>query len=314
MQHYDLGCTSDKIWNLPELIKFLAHNQHQHIQIRIDPEAICLANVGLYDILDCFQFERVDLRTFNPLEHHEVYNVYKKDLDFWFAQTIDIDVNLHAWTKNKKFMCLFGRPTASRLGLGAYLYRHYKDLCHLHFSATTQVDNLPQFELDKLLEYNIKSIEDAGMLINHLPLLLESSENYTWCRGYDYNDKLTAYYKDILIDVVVESHVAGDTFFPTEKTARPMWLKKPFVMFGSRNYLEYLRQMGFKTFDKFWNEEYDGFEGPDRFKRLLLLIDDLAQRSVEQLNQMYQDMQPILEHNYQLLLNKSYNKQITKIL
>ena len=48
-------CANDKIWNLTDLIEFLANNQHSDIQILINPEAIDLSMLGLYDLLDCFQ-------------------------------------------------------------------------------------------------------------------------------------------------------------------------------------------------------------------------------------------------------------------
>jgi hypothetical protein len=84
-------------------------------------------------------------------------------------------------------------------------------------------------------------------------------------------------------------------------------------MFASRNYLDYLHQMGFQTFCNYWSEEYDGYEGRDRFLKILELIDSLSQLSIQELDNMYKDMQHILDHNYQLLMNQSYKKEITYI-
>jgi hypothetical protein len=146
-------------------------------------------------------------------------------------------------------------------------------------------------------------------------LYLAPPDRYTHCNGYDFSDPLTNFYQDILIDIVVESHVAGDTFYPTEKTVRPMWLKKPFIVFASKDYLEYLRQLGFKTFYNYWSEDYDGYEGRDRYVKILELIASLAKKSSAELEEMYQDMQLILEHNYNLLLTQSYNiNNIQKVI
>ena len=71
--------------------------------------------------------------------------------------------------------------------------------------------------------------------------------------------------------------------------------------------------MGFKTFSEFWDESYDGHEGRDRFVKILELIDSLANKSTTELEQMYQGMQDILDHNYNLLLNQTYNTTITGI-
>jgi hypothetical protein len=107
--------------------------------------------------------------------------------------------------------------------------------------------------------------------------------------------------------------VLGNTFYPTEKTTRPIWLKKPFIIFGSKNYLDYLHQLGFKTFYEFWSEDYDGYEGRDRYVKILQLIDNLAKKSTVELTQIYQDMQSILDYNYNLLMTQSYNTNISYI-
>ena len=317
MVTFNLAAVSDKIWNLNELINFLSKNQNSHIAIKMDPEAVCLENLGLYNLLDSFDFLQVDIHTENPLESHKKYNIIVNSGNPWLKKKETVDHSLHIWNTKKIFYCLFGRPTASRLGIASHLYIHFRTDSHIHFSASTHPDNLEQFELNKLLSYNTPSIQPAGELINQLPLLLELSNRYTATNGYYYNDPLTNYYQDIFIDIVVESHVAGNTFYPTEKTTRPMWLKKPFIIFASRDYMCYLRQMGFQTWQTpestFWSEDYDGYEGRERYIRILALIDELAKKSKEELEEMYLAMQPILDHNYNLLVTQSYNKTITKI-
>ena len=314
MNQFTVQCTSDKIWNQGKLLNFLLLNQHKQIELRLQPEAICLRNLGLYDLLDQFSFLSVNIRTWNPLESHDVYNIIFIGDNFWFKKIENIDHSLHGWNKNKIFYCLFGRPTASRLGLAAHLYTNHKEKSHIHFSTAPSDDNLDQFELDKLLHYDINSIESAGKLIVDMPVLLSEPDLYTPVNGYNYQDPLTNLYKDILIDVFSESHVAGTTFFPTEKTTRPMWLKKPFIVFASRDYLCYLRQMGFRTFGDFWNEDYDGYEGKDRYIRILKLIDEIASMSAIELENIYYDMSYTLDHNYNLLMSQTYKNQITSII
>lgn len=313
MPAFTVAGTSDKIWNYNDLLNFLIANQHNSIDLTIEPEAICLENLGLYNLLDKFNFEQVTINTRNPLEQHANYSIVRMDDNFWFNKIETIDPELHVWNQNKIFYCLFGRPTASRLGLAGYLFSKHAVLSHLHFSAVTTDDELMQFELDKLLAYRPASIQEAGGMINQLPLLLSSPERYTKYNGYDYTDPLTNLYQDIFVDVLSESHVTGNTFFPTEKTIRPMWLKKPFIVFASRNYLDYLHQMGFRTFNDCWSEEYDGYEGRDRFLKILELINTLANKSLIELQTMYWNMQYTLDHNYNLLLNQNYNTNITYI-
>jgi hypothetical protein len=72
--------------------------------------------------------------------------------------------------------------------------------------------------------------------------------------------------------------------------------------------------MGFRTFHDFWDEDYDGFETKDRLLRMYQVIRDIATRPVNELVEMHKQMQPILDHNYNLLMSQSYDTTITKII
>ena len=309
---FKISCVSDKIWNMTEFVDFLARNQNNEIELMMFPEAVCLETLGIYKILDSFSFSKVTIHTYNPFETHDKYHIEFLS-NFWFEQKQNIDASLHTWNNNKKFFCFYHRPTAGRLGIAAYLNHCHQQDSLIHFSASTDEDDLIQFELDKLLSFDKASVKTAGDLVQSLPMLLGSPDRYTHWQGYYYDDPLTDFYKDILIDVVVESHVSGTTFFPTEKTLRPMWLKKPFIVFGSKNYLLYLRQMGFRTFADFWDEDYDGYETKDRYVKILTLLDQLSKKSHTELETMYRDMQYSLQHNYDLLQKQTYTTDLTYI-
>jgi hypothetical protein len=79
------------------------------------------------------------------------------------------------------------------------------------------------------------------------------------------NLSLLAFYDQFQIELVAESITRGPSFFPTEKTVRPIIGGRPFMTFAPKNFLKNLRQMGFRTFDTVWSEEYDSLEGPDRW-------------------------------------------------
>ena len=325
MPNIDVHCNNDKIWNLQELIGFLNQHQHGGITININPEAPDLTAVGLYDLLDNFQFESVIIKTCNPFEQHDIYHIkLRLVVNPFLTHHPTIDQSIHQWNSKKIFLTLFGRPTAGRLAIAAYLLKNHLDKSHIHFNSLPNEDNIGLFEFDKLSQYDKSLLGAAAELLKHLPLTIIPNE-YTdfikenikiqgdaWITKI-INDPLTNCYQDILVDCVSESHVLGRTFFPTEKTTRPMWCKKPFVIFGSRDHLAYLRQMGFQTFYQFWDEDYDGYEGRDRLIRILKLVDWLGSQSMETLEHMYQHMQPILEHNYNLLMSQSYTKIVQEI-
>ena len=313
VKEFRISAVSDKFWNKDKFVKFLFDNQGSRIRLVSDPEAICMRILGVYEMLESFGYQDVTIVTENPLEVHPLFKI-KLVKNHCFLMSQKIDERYHSWSQSKIFYALFGRPTAARLAIGSYLAEKYQDRSHLHFSADPHPDNLEQFEFDKLLQYDISSVRRAGDLITRLPLLLSSSHRYSAFNHYDYQDPLTDFYRDILVDVVVENHVQGNTFYPSEKTLRPVWLKKPFIVFASRDYLCYLRQMGFRTFYEFWDEDYDGYETRERLLRIYNVVDWIASRDLGTLEKMYESMQPILEHNYNLLLTQTYKDEITKIV
>jgi hypothetical protein len=316
-QKFTITGTNDKLWHLEQLIHFLVENQNKDISLTINPEAISLRELGLYNVLDNFKFASVNIHTDNQLETHDKYKIIVNIDNIFLQEKSNISTTLHSWNGSKIFLNFYGRPTAGRLGIASHLLSEHKNNSLIHFSFGNSLDDFPHYELDKLLEYDINSIEKVGRLITKMPMKQASTNGYSNTR-YNFSDQLTQMYQNIFVDIVGETHVLGTTFYPTEKTTRPMWLKKPFIIFGSRDYLCYLRQLGFQTFqtldDTYWSEDYDGYEGRERYLRILTLIDELAKKSKKELEEMYQMMKPILDHNYNLLVTQSYKKTIKKII
>jgi hypothetical protein len=82
---------------------------------------------------------------------------------------------------------------------------------------------------------------------------------------------------------------------------------------ASKFYLGYLKQIGFKTFNDFWPEAYDNEDGKLRYLSILALIDRLALLPMDELVELNNKMQHIVNHNYQLLTSRQFNKNVTKI-
>lgn len=107
------------------------------------------------------------------------------------------------------------------------------------------------------------------------------------------NLSLLKFYDQFHVEIVSESYVYGETFFPTEKTVRPLSAGKPIIVMGPRHFLRRLQQQGFKTWSDFWDESYDDLEGPARVAAIQQLITDLAPR----LNKILPAIIPYAKHN-----------------
>jgi hypothetical protein len=93
----------------------------------------------------------------------------------------------------------------------------------------------------------------------------------------------------------------------TEKIFKPIVLRMPFVLAGCAHNLEYLCSYGFRTFGDYWDESYDTIEDPVlRIKAITQVIKTINSLSLKQQKNMLLDMQPILEHNYQLFNDPAF--------
>jgi hypothetical protein len=306
---------SNYIWNRLELIDFLVQNQGQNIVLTTKSEGCCCRAIGLYDLLGKFSFKSVTIISPNQLEHHKQYHINIHAPWKFFTVSNTIDTLYHTWNKNKVFATIYGRPLWHRIGLVAHLKKYYSDISLLGCLADPgSSDNRELFEVSRLFRHDPHSLQNFAEIWKQLPMALHNVAEYT--PGQQLSDGYIAQtknlYPNFLIDIVAEPFTDGDCFFATEKTVRPMMLKKPFILMGSKNHLNYLHQMGFRTFSDFWNEDYDGYEGKERYSKILNLIDILAQKSIAELEHMYWDMQYTLDYNYNLLLTQTYNKIITE--
>ena len=121
--------------------------------------------------------------------------------------------------------------------------------------------------------------------------------------GAAINSTIISWYDSFFCDVITETFFSGRTFFPTEKTTRPLLCRNAFVVHGPRNYLKHLRELGFRTFSQYWSEEYDHYEGYARCKKMYEVIGEIAQKDTDALHSMHNHMSELLEHNRQRMLS-----------
>ena len=148
-------------------------------------------------------------------------------------------------------------------------------------------------------------VEEAITNINQLPELRIDFEDHDYIPNQSMLlsplDKLM----ESFIFVVTETCYWQNKTHLTEKIFKPIVLRMPFLLVGCVNNLAYLRSYGFKTFSDFWDEGYDSIEDPIlRMQSVVGILKDIASMSPEQQLSMLRDMEPILEHNYNLF-NKS---------
>jgi hypothetical protein len=110
------------------------------------------------------------------------------------------------------------------------------------------------------------------------------------------------FYKDSLISIVTETNYNQNEVTTTEKTFKPMMHKHPLIMVGSPKTLQALKDMGYKTFGQWWSEQYDNIHDPtERMKEIYRIIEEIGTWSNEKILQFKKEVQPTVEHNYEIV-------------
>lgn len=98
----------------------------------------------------------------------------------------------------------------------------------------------------------------------------------------------------------------------TEKIAKPIIGRRPFVVFAGYRYLRNLRRLGFKTFDKVIDESYDEIEEFEQ--RWQSAADALKALSLCDPEQIYYKTEKIRIHNYKHFLNTNWHQYVSEEL
>ena len=113
-----------------------------------------------------------------------------------------------------------------------------------------------------------------------------------------------------LFHIVTETIFYENKLHLTEKIFKPIVARRPFLLLAAAGNLKYLKKYGFLTFDKWIDESYDDEIDPD--KRILKVVGEIKRLSnlpKTELDKLYEERQPTLEHNF-----KWFYKDFKKII
>ena len=109
-------------------------------------------------------------------------------------------------------------------------------------------------------------------------------------------------YNDTKYSLVAETNDTNDEIFMTEKIWKPIIAQQPFVVHGNYLYLQRLREMGFKTFANYFDEDYDLEIDKDmRMDKIVNTCRDLLTRNWQDI---YLQTQALRKHNFDTFFNK----------
>ena len=187
----------------------------------------------------------------------------------------------------------------------AMTYNLYKqDLLKHGLASCSEYENFSYPQIDQSTDQYMAELKGFDTVSfeqfkQQLPYKIDGKENMHERRWDE-----SHLFKDVFLMLVNETHQPDHTVFITEKTYRCINYCRPFIINGDKDSLSYLKEMGFKTFDRFWDESYDYADTDhERITKLTDIVRDVCNRSEEELLDQYKDMLPIISHNYNILKN-----------
>ena len=292
------------------------YQKNGKVFINTNSEGLCLQTAGVYQTLDyiceVFKFNKKNfiINTPNSEETHTDYTInYAKNhwIDFCKSQFF---YNSQKNNELKNIGCFIGKPNWHRLIIASWIYNNKKVLLTCHYNPKDERHCIDS----ELTDINRNAPNELPGVVSFLPncpiFLDEGFLNYTIGPPTHYN--ILSHYSGIFVDLVIETYVSGKTFFPTEKTLRPIIAKTPFIIMGPQGYLGNLKRMGFQTFGAWWDEEYDNFSGYARLQKIKKISDLVLNWDNRKLHSILDEMTNVLEHNRALLQSINGNK--TKLI
>ena len=132
--------------------------------------------------------------------------------------------------------------------------------------------------------------------------------------NYTHNKMDNALYQQCFLQVVTETVFNYPMSCFTEKSAKPLLNKRPFVMVGAPGSLANLKSIGFKTFSDFWSEDYDTIADPElRIMAIVDIIEWVCAQSVTDLQSLCVRMKDVLNYNFTYYVNEFEISQLIKL-
>lgn len=219
--------------------------------------------------------------------------------------------------KNKYFLALNRRIRPHRSVLAYNIIKNWEDKFLWSYDLPPVNVNIFDSTSNSINHYDDMCIINGLLtkeIYNQLPRRIDI--------GPEVND---THLKFDLIDSVF-INVTTETFFFennmlffSEKIFKPLLSLQPFILLGNAHSLALLREMGYKTFHPFINEEYDSIDdGQERMNCILAEIDRLSKFSQQEMLTLIDKVSDICIHNYFHIINSRKSrlreKQFLKLL
>lgn len=245
---------------------------------------------------------------FDPRLYGRTDSMTNKELTF-----VKSDDAFNSYSNIRKYKFLSYNRNSQRLHRPYLVSKlHNDDIIKDSIISLYESDMLTNFDKTLQSNHNIEfetlkfSLEDKAILKKFIdeiyPLRLDHNTAEE-CARADNQISTKEHFLDSYFNIVCETSCHSDYTFITEKTLRPIINLQPFIVFGNPYTLKSLKEMGFKTFDKWIDESYDlEINTNKRFELAYNEILKISKLDIDEIHEMYFDMFEILDHNFNNLV------------
>ena len=198
----------------------------------------------------------------NNIDYFFDYYLYDVNIDWDFLENYNP-------IKEKKFITLNNRKRQHRIDLKNFLI-HHDILKNCFYSFNWDND----FNFNNNIINNNFKIENINQYYYLLKKITPRSiKNYFIDDDLWTNKNMIDNFKKSWFYIITERDYSSECIFPTEKIYKSFLYKLPFILIGNPGTLKFLKNKGFKTFEKYIDESYD--EEIDYEKRKQKIYDEL---------------------------------------
>lgn len=242
-----------------------------------------------------------------------VVNSWEREM----AKTNELPMTYVPGIRDNLFLSFNRMARSHRIALLGLMYeRGLVDKGHYSFFTEAYGSKLPQ-QIQHIKEFVSKPLHNKIQKqilsnLHHLPLKLNVDSvlvNPNYHMESDYQYYATSYFslvtETFFFKNVKDYGYTEDSVFFSEKIFKPIYAKHPFIMLNRPYALDFLREMGYRTFSPYINEQYDRIENDEQ--RLLAIVDEverLSKMSPREWILWTEMVKPIVDHNHKVLMSK----------
>lgn len=302
--------------NYHDVIDQIQQQQGQPFILEFGAEGPCIKSLGIESLLlDYCQKNNIPP---GEIEIHQWSNTagsipfthtQKPRLShfFWMSERYWID-DLIPLGHEYRLAFFLGRRTIPRAMMMYELDSTWHNQCLLSVMESTVLDpwdvSNSGIPFESLQQWHWIDQSQFRRWWNHCPV--PSIDRHAVIDQYDSaqntNRDLLVHYHKFAIELVAESYCMGVTFFPTEKTIRPLMAGRPMLIYGPPKFLERLRRLGFQTWNNIWDESYDSLQGPERWQAIKHNINYIMTMSDQYWVKLLRQAANIASNNRQVLI------------